>query len=83
MPEEYPILPKRKKGSTMKLKIEAMARHILQERKRLGGNFVVAYMLESKELRDVIKEIIGPDTIFIILCINAELYAKRIEHRLG
>ena len=76
MPEEYSIRSKN-------LKIKAMARHILQERKRLGGNFVVAYAVESKELRDVIKEIIGPDTIFIIFCLDAELQAKRLEHRLG
>ena len=59
-----------------------MARHILQERERLGGNFVVAIaVLESKLLRDAIKEITGPDTIFIVLCLDAELQAKHLERR--
>ena len=59
-----------------------MARHISQERQRLGGNFVVAQTLESKLLRDAVKEITGPDTIFIALCLDAELQAKHLEHRL-
>ena len=74
----------RHKNVTAESKVKAhqvLARHILQERKRLGGDFVVAFVLENKLLRDAIKEITGPDTIFIILCISEELQAKRIDSR--
>ena len=62
---------------------QLLARHILQERQRLGGDFVVAFAVESESvnLRDVIKEITGPDTIFIVLDIDAELQAQHLENR--
>ena len=61
---------------------QVLAQHILQERLRLGGNFVATSCLESKLLRDAVKEITGPDTIFIVLCLDAELQAKHLEHRI-
>ena len=76
--------PWRKNEGTKESKVrahQALARHVLQERLRLGGDFVVAFALENKLLRDAIKEITGPDTLFVILCINEELQAKRIDHR--
>ena len=38
--------------------------------------------MENKQiLRDAIKEITGPDTIFIILRLDAELQRKRLQKR--
>ena len=43
-----------------------LARHILQEKTRLGGNLVVSFSLESRFLRNVMREILGTSTIFIV-----------------
>ena len=80
MLEEDSLILEDPDESTLK-KSQVLARHILQERHRLGGDFVVAFNLNS-QLRDTVKEITGPDTIFIVLCLDAELRAKHLEQRL-
>ena len=45
-----------------------LARHILQERHRHGGDFVVAWdNADNKEGRDAIRKIVGPELIFVVL----------------
>ena len=45
-----------------------LARHILQERHRHGGDFVVAWTnADNKEGRDAIRKIVGPELIFVVL----------------
>ena len=61
---------------------ELLAQDIDIQRKRIGGNFVVAYALNSQGLRDYIREIL-PDVIFITLSMSRESQKKRILARHG
>ena len=61
---------------------ELLAKDIDIQRKRIGGNFVVAYALNSQELREYIREIL-PDVIFITLSMSRESQKKRILARHG
>ena len=60
-----------------------LARHILQERHRHGGDFVVAWALaDDKERRDVIRKIVGPELIFVVLTtLDQSLLEKRRKDR--
>ena len=60
-----------------------LARHILQERYRHGGNFVVAWSkADTKERRDTIWKIVGPELIFVVLTtVDQSLLQKRRQQR--
>ena len=60
---------------------QVLAKHILQERQRLGGNFVVAMGLETRYFRDVIRQIVGPEMVYVILNISKDLQYKRVIKR--
>ena len=59
-----------------------MAKTVNIQRKRIGGDFVVAKAIMSKEQREEIRQII-PDCIFINLTISKETQEKRILERHG
>ena len=59
-----------------------MAKTVNIQRKRIGGDFVVAKAIMSKEQREEIRQII-PDCIFINLTISKETQEKRILARHG
>ena len=60
-----------------------LARHILQERYRHGGNFVVAWSeADTKERRENIWKIVGPELIFVVLTtVDQSLLQKRRQQR--
>ena len=60
-----------------------LARHILQERHRHGGDFVVAWsQADNKEKRDAIRKIVGPELIFVVLTtVDQSLLQKRRQQR--
>ena len=60
-----------------------LARHILQERHRHGGDFVVAWsQADNKEKRDAIRKIVGPELIFVVLTtVDQSLRLKRCLER--
>ena len=60
-----------------------LARHILQERHRHGGDFVVAWsQAHNKEKRDAIRKIVGPELIFVVLTtVDQSLLLKRCQER--
>ena len=62
--------------------VEMLAKDIDIQRKRIGGNFVVAYAINSQELRDYVRKIL-PDVIFITLTLSKESQKKRIQARHG
>ena len=59
-----------------------MAKDIEIQRKRLGGNFVVARAIGSKKERNHIRSML-PDCIFIILSMTKESQMKRLLSRHG
>ena len=44
-----------------------MAECLKYERQRIGGDWVVAQAVPSRNMRDVIRKVLGNDLIFIIL----------------
>ena len=59
-----------------------VADHVKQEKERIGGlNWVVAQAVPHRWLRDYMREIIGPDCIFVVLSLSEEAQAKRVEKR--
>ena len=59
-----------------------MAKNIAYEKQRIGGeNWVVAQAVPHRWLRELMKEIMGPDCIFVVLCLTEETLEKRVEKR--
>ena len=54
---------------------------IVRHKKRLGGNFAVAQAVPTRVLRECMKEIFGPQGIFVVLRLTKETNAKRIAGR--
>ena len=44
-----------------------MGECIDSERKRIGGNWVVAQAVPTRNMRDVIRKVLGKDLVFILL----------------
>ena len=56
--------------------------NILRERKRVGGDWVVAQAVPSRKLRDLIKEKLGPQLMLVVLNLDKELQLERLKPRL-
>lgn len=61
----------------------ALCKDIVTERKRMGGDWVVAQAVPTKALRDHIKKQLGPNLIFVVLNMTKEDQMKRIMARHG
>jgi len=64
----------------MKPLSETMAKEIDRQRKRIGGNFVIAYAIATQEQRNHIREIL-PECNFITLTLSKETQKKRLLAR--
>ena len=49
----------------------------------MGGDWVVAMAVPTRAHRDVIKDILGPDLVFVILSMTKDTQRKRIQGRHG
>ena len=80
---EFDKISKRLPYEVEKVKpfFRALAKDIVKHKKRLGGNFAVAQAVPTRVLRDCIKEIFGPQGIFVVLRVTKETNAKRIADR--
>merc|ERR1712032_1094586 len=58
-----------------------MAEDIKKERARVGGDWVVAYAMPERRDRDVFREVLGNNTIFVVLEISFDLVKKRLSGR--
>ena len=59
-----------------------MAKYIETQKKRIGGDFVIAHAVTSWDMRDHIRLTLG-DCIFITLTLTKETQMKRIRARHG
>jgi len=59
-----------------------MCEDILRERKRVGGDWVVAQAVPTRKLRDLIKSKLGPDLLFVVLNLDKDHHRERLEPRL-
>ena len=51
---------------------EYMGECIEYERKRIGGDWVVAHAVPTRRLRDFIRTILGKDLVFILLQLDKD-----------
>ena len=58
-----------------------MCDNILSERRRVGGDWVVAQAVPTKKLRDLIKSKLGPDLVFVVLNLKKDHQLERLGPR--
>jgi len=61
----------------------AMCKDIAAQRKRLGGNWIVAHAVPSRYYRDWIRAELGPDLVFVVLNMTREDQKARLAARHG
>ena len=59
----------------------ALAEDIKREKERIGGDWAVAHVVMTREGRDNLRKILGPQLIFILLSMPSEDRRKRILSR--
>ena len=59
----------------------ALAEDIKREKERIGGDWAVAHVVMTKEGRDNLRKILGPQLVFILLSMPSEDRRKRILSR--
>ena len=62
---------------------KGICQDIETERKRLGGDWVIAQGVPSRQLRDFIREQLGDTLIFVTLTLSEATQIKRIKSRHG
>jgi len=63
--------------------LRIMGDHIVQQKKRLGGTFAAAFAVATRTGRDFVRQLVGPDLVFIVMNITAECQADRLKSRHG
>ena len=58
-----------------------MAKFVLKEKQRMGGNWVVAQAVPTRSMREGVKEILGDQCTFVTLQLSEEANAKRVAKR--
>ena len=58
-----------------------LCENIKKERKRIGGDWVVAKTASKRETRDFIRSCLGPELVFVVLIMEEEERKKRILRR--
>jgi len=60
-----------------------MCQDIAAQRRRIGGDWVVAHAVPTRAIRDHIRAGLGPDLIFVVLNMTHEDQLKRVKARHG
>ena len=55
--------------------------HVKQQRRRLGGDWAVAWAIFSREHRERARELLGEDLVFIVLNMTKECQRRRLDER--
>jgi len=58
-----------------------MSEDIKRERKRIGGDWAIAAVTLSRDLRNHIRSILGPDLVFVVMDMELEDVRKRVATR--
>ena len=56
-------------------------KHILAQKKRLGGDFAVARATPTRYYRTLLRKVLGPDLVFIVLNLDSECGEARLRAR--
>ena len=59
-----------------------MAECLKYERQRIGGDWVVAQAVPSRNMREVIRKVLGDDLIFIILRLLELIFLNTIDRKI-
>ena len=62
---------------------EDIAKDVLKQRQRIGGDWSIAFAVFSRKQRDIIRKVLGPDVIFIVLNLTKDCTKKRLASRHG
>jgi len=54
---------------------------ILRERKRIGGDWAIAAVTLTREVRDLVRARLGPKLVFVILSMDMDDVRKRVKER--
>ena len=60
-----------------------MCEDIAREQKRIGGDWAIAQAVPTREIRERIREKLGPNLLFVVLHMSKEDQAARIKSRHG
>ena len=60
-----------------------MSKELVQERRRLGGDWAISQAVPTRQFRDHIRSELGPDLTFVVLHMTKEDQKKRIKARQG
>ena len=63
--------------------LDAAAKDIVKQRKRLGGDWSIAFAVFSRGQRKFLRKLLGKDLVFIVLNMTKECQKKRLESRHG
>jgi len=58
-----------------------MCKDISTQRERIGGDWAIAHVVFSREIRDMMRKIFGPELLFIVLTMSKEDRNKRLMER--
>jgi len=58
-----------------------MAEDIGKEKKRIGGDFAIAHVLLTADIRAVVRDLLGPDLIIVVLTMSSADRRERILER--
>jgi len=61
--------------------IKGMADDITKERRRLGGDWIVAFAVPDLMSRDLLRQLLGEDLVFVVLQLSPELQKERLADR--
>ena len=61
--------------------ITALADDITNERRRLGGDWIVAFAIPDRMSRDLLRSLLGEDLVFVVLQLSPELQEERLSDR--
>ena len=61
--------------------LDAAAKDIIKQRKRLGGDWSIAFAVFSRGQRKLLRKLLGKDLVFIVLNMTKECQKKRLESR--
>ena len=59
--------------------IDASSKDIAKQRKRLGGDWAIAFACFSRSQRDMVRKALGPDLVFMVMNMTKECQRKRFS----
>ena len=70
-------------NQVFQLTLDEVAKDISKQSKRFGGNMAVAHAVFSRQQRDAIRKILGPECVFMVLNMSRDFQKKRVIARHG